>query len=91
MIKDHGTLKKWGAGGLCFPISKTVRQILHLEEGTPVKYTVTAKGFYVEPEVIDEKPLFPMSLDELVKGLTPEKAHTDLLSTPLDSEIPDYE
>ena len=24
------------------------------------------------------------------KGLTPEKAHVDLLSTQLDSEIPDY-
>ncbi len=32
-----------------------------------------------------------VTLDELVKGLTPEKAHTDLVSTQLESEIPDYE
>jgi len=82
MIEDYRTLKKWGADDLCFPISKNVSQILNLEEGTPVKYTVTAKGFYVEPEVLDEKPLFPMSLDELLKGLTPEKAHTDLGAVP---------
>ncbi len=36
-----------GADGLCFP-SNIVHQILHLEESTPVKYTVTAKGLYVE-------------------------------------------
>lgn len=91
MIEAHGTLKKWGSGGLCFPISKTVRQILNLEEGTPVKYKVTEKGFYVEPEGSGKNPAFPMSLDELLEGLTPEKAHTDLLSQPLESEIPDYE
>jgi antitoxin MazE len=84
MMKTHAKIQKWG-NGLALRISGIMREVPHLKEGSKVDIEVTEAGFTVTKSKRQNR--FPYKEAELLKGLSPEKAHTDLLALPLSHEI----
>lgn len=85
-MKVHAKIQKWG-NGLALRVSGIVRDYPHLKEGSEVDIEVTEDGFIVSKSVLKVKQLFPFSESQLLKGLSPELAHADLLSSPLEQEL----
>jgi antitoxin MazE len=83
-MKLHTKIQKWG-NGLALRISGVLREIPHFTEGTEVDIEVTETGFRVTKS--QRKNLFPFKEADLLKGLSSEKAHEDLLASPLPHEI----
>ena len=82
-MKTHAKIQKWG-NGLALRISGMMREIPHLKEGLKVDIEVTEDGFTVKKSKKIHR--FPYKEAELLKGLSPEKAHADLLALPLAHE-----
>ncbi len=77
-------IQKWG-NGLGLRISGLLRDIPHFEQDTPVRVEISEDGFTVKKA----QPTFtslPFSEEDLVASLTPHTAHSDLVSTTLESE-----
>lgn len=83
-MKTHAKIQKWG-NSLALRISGIMREVPHLKEGSIVDIEVTEAGFTVTKP--NRPNRFPYQEAELLKGLTPEKAHADLLALPLSHEI----
>lgn len=83
-MKTHAKIQKWG-NGLALRISGMMREIPHLKEGSKVDIEVTEDGFTVIKSKKTNR--LPYKEAELLKGLSPEKAHADLLALPLPHEI----
>lgn len=85
-MKVHAKIQKWG-NGLALRISGAMREIPHLKEGTNVDIEVTKQGFTLTKSFFKGKSRLPFAEKELLKGMSPEKAHADLLAMPLSHEI----
>ena len=84
-MKTHAKIQKWG-NGLALRISGIMREIPHFRSGEDVEVEVTAKGFTVR-KAKPKKRRLPLKEAELLKELSPKKAHADLLVSPLTSEL----
>ena len=62
-------VRKWG-NSLGVRIPQTYAQEAHIEEGTPVRFSVEDGRLVMTPE---RAPTY--SLDELLAGITPENCH----------------
>lgn len=83
--KFTGTIQSWG-NSLGLRITQPVGQLMKLKKGSEVSIEVTNQGLVIKP-IQSTRKIFPFSEAELIKGLTPAKAHADELPTPLSSEL----
>lgn len=81
----HTKIQKWG-NGLALRIAGVIREIPHFKEGTEVDIEVTKTGFTVKKTKKAQKKL-PFSEAQLLKGLSPQLAHADLLTPLLPKEF----
>lgn len=86
MRKIKAKIQKWG-NGLGLRVSGLLRDIPHFTVDTPVEIEVTDNGFTVTKIKAINKTTLPFSEKDLLKNLTPENAHADILSKPLKSEF----
>lgn len=77
-------IQKWG-NGLGLRVSGLLRDIPHFEENTPVTIEITEDGFFVKKTQQSINPL-PFSEEQLLFGLNPSTAHSDLVSATLENE-----
>lgn len=85
-MKTHARIQKWG-NGLALRVAGAMRDIPHFQEGMEVEVEITENGFTVIKSVPKKKIIFPFSEGQLLKGMTPEKAHATLLANPLPDEL----
>jgi antitoxin MazE len=84
--KFEGTIQPWG-NSLGLRITRPMGELAHLAKGSKVEIEITEKGLLVKPTAKKRGRLeLPYSESELVRGLTPAKAHADELPTLLSSE-----
>lgn len=83
-MKIHAKIQKWG-NSLALRVGGAMREIPHLKEGTDVDIEITKDGFTVTKS--KKKKRFPFKESDLIKGLSPETAHADLLATPQPNEV----
>ncbi len=77
----HAKIQKWG-NGLALRIGGAMREIPHFKEGTEVDIEVTEAGFTVTKSKKKKRfPFFPFKESELLKGLSEQTAHADLLAS----------
>lgn len=83
-------IKKWGNSAAIRLPGKILAEA-RLEVNNPV--TMVVKGRKIIIEAALEAPAvrlgLPFTEDDLIAGLTPENAHTELLAEPLDEELGD--
>lgn len=80
----HAKIQKWG-NGLALRIGGAMREIPQLKEGTEVEIEVTEAGFTVTKS--KKRKHFPFKESDLLKGLSAQNAHADLLATLAPNEI----
>lgn len=80
----HAKIQKWG-NGLALRIGGAMREIPHLKEGTEVDIEVTEDGFTVTKS--NKRKHLPFKESDLLKGLSAQTAHADLLATLTPKEI----
>jgi len=78
-------IQKWG-NGLGLRVSGAMRDIPHFTENTLVKVEVFEDGFTVKKATQAVK-LLPFTEDQLLEGLNPDTVHSELLATPISSEL----
>ena len=83
-MKVHAKIQKWG-NGLALRVGGIMREVPHFKEGTEVEIDVTEEGFSVTKS--KKRKSFPYNEVDLLKGLSPQKVHADLLALPLPHEI----
>lgn len=85
-MKVKAKIQKWG-NGLGLRVSGVIRDIPNFEEDAPVEIEVTENGFEVTKIKESGLQALPFSEAELLKGMTPETAHADIIAKPLSSEF----
>lgn len=85
IMKVHTKIQKWG-NGLALRISGAMREIPHLKEGTEVDIEITKQGFTLIKSFSKGKNRLPFTEKDLLKEMSPEKAHADILAMPLSHE-----
>lgn len=88
-MKVETEIKKWG-NSLALRVTGVMAEMPGFKEGAKVVVDVSADGFIVKPVLSSGKKIeLPYSEQELLKDLTPSKAHADALATPTDFEMGD--
>ncbi|STX28465.1 Growth regulator [Legionella beliardensis] len=77
-MKIHTKIQKWG-NSLALRISGPMREIPQFKEGTEVDVEITEKGFTVVKA--KKRNHFPFKEVDLIKGLSAETGHADLLAS----------
>lgn len=72
----HAHIQKWG-NSLALRITGPARAIPGFKEGMEVNIEVSEQGIKVRPVQHKRRLKLPYSEADLLKGLTPHKAHTD--------------
>ena len=80
----HTKIQKWG-NSLALRLGGAIREIPRLKEGTEVDIKIFSDGFTVTKA--KKTRIFPYKETELLKNLSPETAHADLIATPLPKEF----
>ncbi|STX50987.1 Growth regulator [Legionella busanensis] len=83
-MKIHTKIQKWG-NGLALRIGGPMREIPRLKAGTEVDVEITEEGFTVVKST--KRKHFPFKEADLIKGLSAETAHADLLDIPSPNEV----
>jgi antitoxin MazE len=84
--KFEGTIQPWG-NSLGLRITRPMGELANLAKGSNVVIEITEQGLLVKPAVKKRGRLdLPYSEADLVRGLTPAKAHADELPALLSSE-----
>ncbi len=83
-MKVKSKIQKWG-NGLAIRISGLVRDIPHFKEGMPVEIEVSELGLKIR-KLPSQRSILPFSEDFLLEGMTPQTAHADIISNPLEGE-----
>lgn len=84
----EATIQPWG-NSLGLRITRALSEVAHLERGTVVTVAVVDGGLLVKPSVKarSERPALPYSEADLIKGMTPARAHADELPQAIASEL----
>jgi antitoxin MazE len=83
-MKIHAKVQKWG-NGLAIRISGVMRDIPHFEIGTPLEIDVLETGLNIR-KLQSEGVRFPFSESDLLRDMTPESAHADIIPHLLNTE-----
>ncbi len=81
----HAHIQKWG-NSLALRITGPVRAIPNFKAGMEVDIQVSEEGIQVRP-TYQHKLAMPFSEADLLKGLTPKKAHADEVADFLPHEM----
>lgn len=84
-MKVQAKIQKWG-NGLALRVSGAMREVPNFQEDTEVEVEVTEMGFSVT-RAKKITPKLPFSEQQLLRNMTPESAHSELLAEPLSSEF----
>lgn len=76
-------IQKWG-NGLALRVSGAMRDLPQFQAGTEVEVEVTEEGFVVRRAMPNTR--LPFSEAELLRDITPEKAHAEALAEPTSRE-----
>lgn len=88
-MKVETEIKKWG-NSLALRVTGVMAEMPGFKEGAKVVVDVSTDGFMVKPVANAGKKIeLPYSERELLKDLTPAKAHAEALATPTDFEMGD--
>ncbi len=82
----HAHIQKWG-NSLALRITGPVRAIPNFKAGMEVDIQVSEEGIQVSPVHRKQRFKLPYSEADLLKGLTPRKAHADEVATFLPHEM----
>jgi len=74
-MKIHTTIQKWG-NSLAIRITGPLKTIPHFVANMPVEIEVSKKGLTIHP-ISQKKKRLLFNETQLLKGLTPKKAHAD--------------
>jgi antitoxin MazE len=86
-VRIESEIKKWG-NSLALRITGVMADLPGLNEGTKVEVEVTKDSLVIKRAVKARRKLkLPYNEKELIAGLTPKKAHADLLPTLIKREI----
>ncbi len=86
-MRIESEIKKWG-NSLALRITGVMAELPRFNAGTKVEVEVTKDSLIIKRVVKARRKLkLPYSEKELIAGLTPEKAHADLLPTLIQREI----
>ncbi len=84
--KFEGIIQPWG-NSLGLRITRPMGELAHLAKGSKVEIEITEEGMLVKPTAKKRGRLeLPYSETELVRDLTPSKAHADELPALVSSE-----
>jgi len=87
--KFEGLIQSWG-NSLGLRITRPMGDLAHLVKGSKVEIEITDQGLLVKPiKKKTQRLRLPYTEEELVRGLTPSKAHADELPYLLMSELGD--
>ena len=79
-MKIETEIKKWG-NSLALRITGIMKELPQFKAGTKVTVDVSSEGLVVKPIVGELGAIrFPRSERELLRGITPDKAHADILA-----------
>lgn len=84
-MKVKTKVQKWG-NGLAIRISGAMRDIPRFKDGTPIQVEIYENGLSIKKICIPKKFKLPFTESELLNGMTPEKAHSEIIAFPLNSE-----
>ena len=73
-MKIQTTIQKWG-NSLAIRITGPLKTIPHFTANMPIEIEVNKKGLTIHPLKVKKKLIFNEA--QLLKGLTPKKAHAD--------------
>ncbi|MFH0351089.1 MAG: hypothetical protein ACHBMF_04025 [Chromatiales bacterium] len=82
----EATIQPWG-NSLGLRITKSISDLAQIGKGAKVTVEVTNKGLVIKKKVVKKTLRIPYSEAELLKGMTPRKAHTDELFSLLTTEL----
>jgi len=86
-VRIESEIKKWG-NSLALRITGVMADLPRLNEGTKVEVEVTKDSLVIKRAVKARRKLeLPYNEKELIAGLTPKKAHADLLPALIQREI----
>lgn len=85
-MRVRAKIQKWG-NGLAIRISGPMRDIPHFIEGTPLEIAVFEDGLEVrKSQSATKRLMLPFSESELLNGMTPKTAHSDIVAKPVKGE-----
>ena len=85
-MKVQAKIQKWG-NGLAIRIAGIMRDVPHFKEGMVIEVEVFENGLKIRKLQSTKKHLkLPFSETELLKGMTPQTAHADIIANPLKGE-----
>lgn len=84
-MKVQSKIQKWG-NSLAIRIGGPMRDVPHFKEGMPVVVTISPEGLEIK-KIESTSKIFPFSESELLKEISPESAHADIIAKPLDGEF----
>ena len=80
-------IKKWG-NSLALRVTGIMAEMPQFEAGSRVTVDVSSEGLIVKPAVGKLGTFhFPYSESDLLAGMTPEKAHAEVLADPTANEL----
>jgi antitoxin MazE len=86
-MKIESEIKKWG-NSLALRITGVMADLPRFSAGTKVEVEVTKDSLVIKRAVKPRRKLIlPYNEKELIAGLTPKKAHADLLPALIQREI----
>jgi antitoxin MazE len=75
-MKIHTTIQKWG-NSLAIRITGPLKTIPHFRANMPIVIEVDENGLIIHPISPKKRKLLLFKEAQLLKGLTPKKAHAD--------------
>ncbi|MEE9447569.1 MAG: hypothetical protein V3V09_06390 [Arenicellales bacterium] len=85
-MQINSRVTKWG-NSLGLRINQEIAENLSLNAGSEISLSLDKKKRVLTIKALKQSPAWPLTESELIEGLTPENAHSELLTNPLDSEI----
>lgn len=89
-MKIQSTIQKWG-NSLAIRITGPLKTIPHFTANMPIEIEVNEQGLTIHPISPKKRKLILFNEAQLLKGLTPQKAHADELAEIHHKEFDDYE
>lgn len=84
-MKVQAKIQKWG-NSLAIRIAGPVRDVPNFKEGMPIEIVVSEDGLEIHKLPSAKHLAFPFTEAELLKGMTPNTAHADIIANPIASE-----
>ncbi len=87
VVRVETEIKKWG-NSLALRVTGIMAEMSQFEAGTRVTVDVSSEGLIVKPAVGKIGTFrFPYSESDLLAGMTPDRAHADVLANPTGFEV----